>query len=199
MSASLELPAIAYGPFADVRQRVSDAIRRFAAGEPWHEALAAGDAVAPGTSPGLIVLNGPAPMLEAELHFHAFLPLSLVLEGVQARKIDESRKRQAVQESLSTPWGLLSILAPVNQILVYPPELHRPILQAAVRWWDTLDAVGPRYTVGLREGAWLWNVTTNLHYVLGQVGLNNEQLRAPLPAGGLRAIIPPGILESGRS
>jgi hypothetical protein len=199
MSASLDLPAISYGPFADVRQRVSGAIERFAAGEPWHEALAAGDAVTPSTSPGLIVLNGPAPMLASAPHFHAFLPLSLVLEGVQAQKINESRMRQAVQESLSTPWGLLGILAPVNQMLVYPPALHRPILQGAVRWWDTLDSVGPRYTVGLREGARLWNVTTNLHYVLGQVGLNNEQLRAPLPASGLRAIVPPGILEVERS
>lgn len=195
MSVPLTFPAVAYGPFAEVRRRVSAAVRRFAAGEPWHDALTAGDAVSPGTAPGLIVLAGPAPLLAGEPHFHAFLPLSLVLEGVRKGKIDEARKQEAVLESLSTPWGLLGILAPVNQMLVYPPALHRPILQAAVRWWDTLDSVGPRYTVGLREGARIWDVTTSLHYVLGQVGLSNEQLRAPLPAGGLRAIVPEGVLE----
>jgi hypothetical protein len=74
-------------------------------------------------------------------------------------------------------------------------SLHRPILQAAARWWDMLDSVGPCYTVGLREGVQLWDVTTNLHYVLEQVGLSNEQLHTPLPAGGLKAIVLPDILE----
>lgn len=191
----LAFPALEYGQFIAVRRRVSAAVRHFAAGEPWYQALAIEDIVLPDTAPGLIVLAGPAPLLGGESHFHAFFPLSLVLESARKGKINEARKQEVVYQSLSTPWGLLGILAPVNQILVYPPELHRPILQAAVHWWDTLDSVGPRYTVGLREGARLWDITTNLHYVLGQVGLSSEQLRVPLPAGGIRAIIPTGTIE----
>jgi hypothetical protein len=194
MSAPFVLPAIVYGPYRQVRRRVSTALRQFAAGKDWQEALNAESSVSPAARGGLIVLNGPSPLLETDWHFHIFLPLLLLLEGLREGKIDESRKQQAVVESLSTPWGVLGVIAPANQTLVYAPELHRPILRAAIHWWELLDAVGPRYTVGLRNGARLWDVTTNLHYVLGQVGLSNEQLRAPLPAGGLKAIVPPTAL-----
>ncbi len=195
MNTTLVIPSIIYGNFENVHQRLSDAIRQFAVGRSWHDALNTQTVISPEEATGFFILNGPAPLLATESHFHAFLPLSLVLEEVRKGKLNEVRKLQAFNASLSTPWGLLGIIAPVNQILVYSPNLHKPILQAAVQWWDCLDALGPRYTLGLREGARLWSVATNLHYILGQIGLSNEQLRMPLPAGGLRAVVPPSVLE----
>jgi hypothetical protein len=195
VSDVLELPAIEYGLHADVRRRASAAMRRFAAGTPWADALEAGDRVSTATSPGLVVLNGPAPLLAAEPNFHAFLPLALVLEGVRKGKLDDGLREEATLASLDTPWGLLGVLAPVNQMLVYPPSTHRPVLEAAVRWWDVLDAVGPRYTTGLREGARLWSVVNNLHFVLGRFGVSDDTLRTPLPTTGLRGIVPPGVLD----
>ncbi len=195
MNTTLVIPSIVYGDFENVRQRLSGAIRQFKEGRSWYDALNTQSMVSPETVPGLVVLNGPAPLLATEPHFHIFLPLSIILEEVRKGKLSELQKQQAFSDSLFTPWGLLGVIAPVNQMLVYPPELHKPILQAAIQWWHCLDALGPRYTVGLREGARLWNVTTNLHYVLGQIGLSNEQLRMPLPVGGLKAVIPAGVLD----
>jgi hypothetical protein len=118
----------------------------------------------------------------------------MLLEAIRKGKATDHVLEPAVSACLSTPWGLLGVLAPVNQIVVYPPHLHRPVLKAAVKHWDALDDVGARYTVGLREGARLWDVTTNLHYVLAQVGVPQSQLRAPLPRGGLAAIVPAHVL-----
>ena len=194
MSISFAIPSIVWGAFPEVRRGVARAVRQFASGRSWDEAMA-GSTVFPEANPGLIVLNGPAPLLRGEPHFYIFLPLALVLEETRKGKMEESRKHQAVLESLLTPWGLLGVIAPANQMIVYPAELHMPILQAAVKFWDALDAVGPKYTVGLREGAKLWDVTTNLHYVLGQVGVDNEQLREELPPGGLAEIVPKWVLK----
>jgi hypothetical protein len=117
------------------------------------------------------------------------------LERTRQRKVEPDKRDAAIKASLTTPWGLLGVLAPKNQQVVYPTALHRPILRAVVNCWETLDGIGPRYTVGLREGKRLWDLTTNLQYVLGQVGVDVAQFRVPLPPAGLRGILPTDVLE----
>ncbi|MCI0435118.1 MAG: hypothetical protein L0271_15975 [Gemmatimonadetes bacterium] len=196
MSQGLVFPGALYGPVDGVRRSVADAIAMYSAGQPWDVGFGT-DFVAVNTAPGLIVMNGPAPMLAGEPHFQAFLPLHVMIERVRKGRSTESRLQEAVLESLRSAWSLIGVLAPVNQRVVYPPTMHAPILRAAAHHWDAMVSVGPRYTVGLREGAGLWETVSNLHYVLGQVGVDQRQLRAPLPAAGLRAIIPPAVFASG--
>jgi hypothetical protein len=145
----LKIPAILHGPVPDVRRRVSRAVRSFVAGASWSEALEAASVVDMDSTPGLVVLNGPAPLLSGESHFQVFLPLAVLLEGLRKGKIPQPLKEKAVVESLDTPWGLLGVLAPINQLLVYPPHLHRPILKSALEHWEVLNGAGARYTVGL--------------------------------------------------
>lgn len=186
----LKIPELLHGPVKDVRKKVSQAVRSFVAGASWSEAFESGAWVDVATTPGLLVLNGPAPLLSGEPHFNVFLPHLVLSESIRKGKLPEEKQQEALSASLVSPWGLLGVLSPVNQILVYPPRVHRPVLDSALQHWDVMNGVGPRYTVGLREGARLWDVTTNLHYVLAQVGVSNEQLRAPLPRGGLAALLP---------
>jgi len=192
VSAALEVPDLLHGVAKDVRRRAAVAVRSFVAGAPWDEAIAGGPATPVASIPGLLVLNGPSPLLGGDPHFHVFLPLMLVLHGVRDGKIPEAKRDEAVTASLATPWGLLGVIAPVNQLVVYPAARHRPVAAAAASFWGVLDGVGPRYTVGLREGARLWDVVTNLQYVLARLGVPEKRLRAPLPGGDLRAIVPAG-------
>jgi len=143
-----------------------------------------------------LVLSGPAPLLGGEEHFHLFLPLMLLFERARKGKVDYSKCDEAVAASLGIPWALLGVLAPRNQIAVYPQNRHRAVLGATLECWDVLDGVGPRYTIGLREGKRLWDVVTNLQYVLGQLGVDPLRLRDPLPSTGLYGILPSEILNN---
>ena len=54
--------------------------------------------------------------------------------------------------------------------------------------WDELDAVGPRYFNGV-QGQSLWTLPNSLHYVLGNMGVPHDLLRAPLTPEGPRALL----------
>jgi hypothetical protein len=186
----MQIPLMLHAPYETAKGACAKAIRAFLGGESWNGAIEHSSMLDTSEVKSFLVLNGPAPLLGRESHFQLFLPLSLLLAEMRNGRADSIKCNEAVLASLSTPWGILGVLAPKNQMVVYPPQLHRTILSAVATWWDTLDAVGPRYTLGLREGTRLWNTTTNLQYVMGQLGIEIEKLQAPLPKQGLRAIIP---------
>ena len=131
---------------------------------------------------------------ELSPHFQVFLPFSILIDQVNKGKAGPEELDEAINACLSSPWGTLGFPAPKNQLLVYPPAQHRPILRAAASWWPQLD-IGSRYTVGMREGRRLWETVTNLQYLLGQVGVPIEAIRGRLPAGGLGAILPDGLID----
>jgi hypothetical protein len=76
-----------------------------------------------------------------------------------------------VAESLESVWGVLGLLSPPKSDAVYPPTRHRAIAVATLRVVDALVAVGDRYALGLPYGASIWELPTNLTYVLGQLGV----------------------------
>jgi hypothetical protein len=192
----MDIPALLYGPADEVRRRCGPAVRAFLGGASWADAFCAAGMVRATSVPGLLVLNGPAPLLGGEAHFQLFLPLALLLEAERRGRAAPDQRHAAAAASLEAPWALLGLLAPKNQMLVYPPQFHRPILHAAVSSWDALDSVGPRYSVGLREGARFWDLTSNLQYVLGQLGMQASALRTRLPDGGLKDFVPPALLDA---
>jgi hypothetical protein len=185
----MQIPAVMYGELAEAKKLSAAAVRSFLKGQTWQDALGAASFVDSESNASLFVMNGPAPLLGGEPHFHLFLPLALLLEQANKGKADQARLEEAIASSLDSPWGTLGVLAPKNQMLVYPPHRHRAILNAAVTWWPQLDA-DARYTVGMREGKRLWETVTNLQYLLGQAGVPIETMRAPLPRQGLQAILP---------
>jgi hypothetical protein len=191
----MQIPAVIYGTFADAKPRCAAAVRSFLKGQSWDDALSAASFVDSESNSSLFVMNGPAPLLGGEPHFHLFLPLALLLEQANKGKADPPRLEEAVTASLNSPWGTLGVLAPKNQMLVYAPHRHRPILNAASVWWPQLDAAA-RYSVGMQDGKRLWETVTNLQYLLGQVGVPIEVIRAPLPSHGLQAILPDSITHA---
>ena len=86
-------------------------------------------------------------------------------------------------DSLRTPWGILGLLSSDNQTWLIRRERHQPFLKSALAFWDELDAVGPRY-YWAGQGERLWGVARGLHYVLANMGVPNDMLRASLPPEG---------------
>jgi hypothetical protein len=184
------LPAILYGDWQTVKRRMRKVITQLKRGTGLIEVMTREGMLDPTEHPGMLVMiksaTGPVP------HFHCFAPWRLAsdtLFDMRTEPTVPSQVEEAVfAESLLTPWGILGLLSSDNQGWLIPREWHQPFLYAALAAWDELDAVGPRYFV-VGQGQRLWSVHNNLHYVLANMGVPNDVLGAPLPAGGPRALL----------
>jgi hypothetical protein len=139
--------------------------------------------------PGMVVLGG---LVHAgSTNFHCFVPwkpLGDALRDVRAAP-DPVLEAKIFHESLRAPWGVLGLLSFDSQPWFYGhEEWYQPFLDAALGVWDELDALGARYYVAL-QGQSLWAVPNSLHYVLANLGVPHDLLRAPLPPEGPRSLL----------
>ena len=184
------LPAIEYGDWQTVKRRMRKVITQLKRGAGLIEVMTREGMLDTAERPGMLVMiksaTGPVP------HFHCFALWRLAsdtLFDMRSEPTVPSPVEEAVfAESLLTPWGILGLLSSDNQGWLYRTERHQPFLYATLSVWDELDAVGPRY-FEVRQGQRLWSGHNNLHYVLATMGVPDEVLRAPLPAGGPRALL----------
>ena len=150
------------GTHTEVSARVTAALTDFLAGGGWPEPDAEPD-------PTLVLLDRVAG-LERERLLRAYLPLQLLVAAVVRDEVAAEREQVAVEASLGTPLGLVGLLSPPNQMLVYPPGRAAQVVDAVARFRDELTSWGPVFTAGHAHGEDLWSLPTNLSYVEGQVG-----------------------------
>lgn len=184
----MEIPALFYGRYAEVDAACREVVAGLAGGESWAGAM--DDApIDTQDRPGLLVLNGPSPLLGGTAQFQCYLPHFQIRSAVGQKKLSADVEAEVFAGSLQTAWGVLGLLAPANVMWVYPRERYEPLVAASRRYWDVLDAEGPRYSVGMPTGQLLWSVPTNLKYVLANLGVPPAVLRSPLPPGGLAEVV----------
>ena len=184
----MEIPDLLYGRYAEVNARCRKLVSRLARGVAWSEAVD-GPLVDTQDRPGLLVLNGPSPILGGAAHFQCYLPHFRVRNAVGQRRLSADVEAAVFATSLETPWGFLGLLAPANVMWVHARERYGPLLQAGLRYWSILDAEGARYSVGMAAGQPLWSVQNNLKYVLANLGVPIAALQVPLPPRGLSELI----------
>ena len=184
----MEIPSLFYGRYAEVNARCRDLVRRLRRGVAWTEAVD-GPLLDTRDRPGLLVLNGPSPLIDDAAHFQCYQPYFRVRDAVGQGRLSADVEAAVFAASLETPWGLLGLLAPANVIWVHLPERYRPLLQAGLRYWSVLDAEGSRYSVGMAEGQPLWSIPNNLKHVLANLGVPIARLQSPLPPGGLAELV----------
>jgi hypothetical protein len=138
--------------------------------------------------PGLLVLNGT--VLGGAPHFHCGLPWMPLWQALFDRRVnaDPAVNDAIFEASLSVPWGVLGLLPYENHPWLIPETRFEPFIEATLRVWDELDAVGPRYYAAV-EGKRLWLVANTLHFVLANMGVPHDLLRAPLPVEGPRGLL----------
>lgn len=183
------IPAAIVGDYATAKREVKKAVSRFRQGSGWNEALTFDGTVDTRDVPGLILLDGPNPLLGRDQHIHAYLPLSLLTAAFASRRIPREQGDLVYQESLAAVDGIVGLLAPANQAWVYPPDRHKPFLNAVSAAWPTLEAEGERFSVGMATGSPLWSLPSNLKFVLARRGVDVPVLNSPLPARGIDALI----------
>ncbi len=178
------LPAVQYGDWAIVKKRMRSIVTRIKRGASIVSVMTEDGMLDVGAHPGLMMMDGP--VLAGGRDFHCFVPWQQLWQDLVA---DLGAMDAIFQESLSVSWGILGLLASANTPWFYSgEERFEPFLAAAIRVWDELDAVGPRYFDGV-QGQSLWTLTGSLHYVLGNMGVPHDLLRAPLPPEGPRALL----------
>jgi hypothetical protein len=185
----VQIPRIIYGPYREVNTRLRKRLPRLKRAEDWNDVMEAGDRVDTASFPGLLVLSPPDPLLSSDTHFHCFLPLFILLEAIDTGRLPLDLEQEIFEASLRTLLGVLGLLSPANRIWVYPRHRHVPLLRAAFRFWETLDAEGERYTVGSATGQRLWSIGSNLKYVMANLGVPTLVLNTPLPEGGPASLV----------
>jgi len=179
-------PAVQYGDRAIVSKRMRRIVRRILRGESIVAVMSEDGLLDVGEHAGMMMVGG----LAGGTNFHCFMPWrTLWQKPSEAPGVMDAIFR----ESLSVPWGVLGLLAFDNAPWFYlNEERYEPFLDAAISVWDELDAVGPRYYVAV-QGKSLWSIPNSLHYILANMGVPHDLLRAPLPPEA-----PPALLKYAR-
>ena len=181
----MHLPRLLCGPTRTVAAACRKQVTRFARGGPWidpaDEQLAARDA------PGLILLHGPSPLFGDD-NVHAYAPFWELGKAIDSGRIALPDTSRAFDEALGAPWALLGLLSQACYRWLDDAARAERFLTAMIAHWDQLDEVGPRYTIGSRSGARLWELPHLLKYVLARRGVAEADLNAPLPSSGLAGL-----------
>jgi hypothetical protein len=153
------LPAVQYGDVSDVKKRMRSIVKRLARGEELIDVMTEGGMHDVAQHPGMLVLDGI--MLRGTPHFHCALPWRSLWQALFDRRVnaDPAMNDAIFEASLRAPWGVLGLLPYENHPWLIPETRFEPFLEAVLRVWDELDAVGPRYYSAI-EGRRLWSYPT---------------------------------------
>ncbi len=181
----MELPALFYGLYRDVKRRTSKIVTQVRKGADWMALVEAGGFLDTTTTPGFIVLAGPSPLLGGNPHFQAWLLWFQLLDAALSAELVED----VFVRSLTQPWSTMGLMGNPNDLWIYERRRYRPFLRAVRQYWDAFEAEGARYSNGSDVGSCLWSLSNNVKYVLANLGIPGETLRSPLPPGGLPKLI----------
>jgi hypothetical protein len=183
------VPSALVGDYPTVKKKLDHAVSQFTQNAGWTDALNDKGLMDTRHAAGLILLNGPSPLLNHDPHIHAYLPLSLLTNAFAGGRLSRNREIEIFRESLTADAGVLGLLAPANIVWVYDPKRHKPFLEAVCRSWSTFEAEGNRFSVGSASGSMLWSISSNLKFVLARRGLEASVLNGPLPRGGIFRLV----------
>jgi hypothetical protein len=183
----MQLPRSLIGSASTVAAAYRRQVTRLVRGGPWIDPDA--ETIAADDAPGLILLNGPSPLLGGDDNVHAYAPFWELGKAIDAGRLTLAAAARAFDDALGAPWSLLGLLSQASYRWFDDAERAQRFLTAMTQQWTTLDAVGVRYTMGSRDGARLWDVPHLLKYVLAQRGVAQCDLVGPLPPGGLSALL----------
>ena len=186
----MRVPAFLHGKYADVKKACRKKARAIWRGAPL-DGIEDGPWLDTQTTDGLLVIEGPSPLVGGGAHFHLF-GVEIALSDLCPSFPERLRMEQDwLSWSLKEPWRFLGILGQGNTTAIERnPLLWNPFLRAAVQFWPVFEADGTRYSMGSSHGKALWQLPTNLRFVLARRGVSTRNLPT-LPAGGLADLVMP--------
>jgi hypothetical protein len=177
----VNIPVILHGLYADARTKSRTSLSALRRGQSWEQATEQPGFLDTRTTPGLIIVHGPSPLLNDAPHFHSYLLHSMVRDAYLERKIDKEMESLAFEASLGSAWATLGLMCEPSLGFLYPSSRHRPFLKAVLQFWEVYAAEGARFSDGRDWGIDLWSAQSNLQYVLVNLGVPESVLRSFRP------------------
>lgn len=189
----MEIPAVLYGLWRNVKPRVKRSVDKIVKGASWHEAFQRSGMLSTDDTPGLLVLEGPGPLAGGAPHFQLFAPWRFLLS--HHRELSAERIDELFIASLQDPWGIMSLISySAEWIFTMNPHFRVPFLRTAVKYWPMFESMGNRYGYGGNYGESLWSGHHSVHYLLAVLGVPNKVINTPLPPGGLEELARPFLI-----
>jgi hypothetical protein len=182
MDQYMLMPRFLLGTFSEVRRHTRAYFRSLDRAESMDLEL-----VDTRSTDGLIVIDDQERFRAEEPHFqmHALFEAA---DSARYRSLHQS----IFDAVLAHPWGPLTLLGSMVGLL----RVHHVITEASwmaalsnmMKWWNLYEAEGPRFAIGMRTGD-LWTIGGSLKGLLREKGIPQSELGAPLPEGGLTALL----------
>lgn len=180
------LPADEYGSFPEVKKRVRKQIARIIKGESLVATMTEAGFLNTDDTPGELLLGGSKGGREPSFHTGlVWLELANALGNDDAADTIEAR---VFAESITTAWGVLPLMVTNGDGWTIAADRHQPFLDAVLRFWPELEAVGPRFCYGFKSEG-IWEASAVLRSVLVRRGVPVEAVQKPLAKGELRAMV----------
>jgi hypothetical protein len=204
----MKIPELFFGSYRDVKRRCEKIVRGLSDENSWHDYFDSEKKIDTQTTDGLIILAGPAAVLDKSAsNFHCYVFLDTVRQFSYKSKVSSLLEEEIFKQSLKSAWGTLGLLSYKNVVWFWHPEntftvqewearRYLPLLAASLEHWDTLYAEGNRYTNGAGTPKDLWSISTNIKYVLANMGVSSDILNASLPSGGLKEVVEMAVRSS---
>jgi hypothetical protein len=190
---TLKLPAHFYGPYQEVKRRNAKIITQLCKGADWMALIEAGGFLDVATTPGFVMVDGPSPLTGGQPHFQIW-PLWYQIHGETVSfsgkpRVSKELADEVFERSLTRPWSTLGLVSYRGQHWLRDKHRYQPFLHAVRQYWELFDSIDVRYSGGLQRGTTLWFAGNSVTYVLANLGIPTDVLRAPLPPGGIEEFI----------
>jgi len=184
----VQIPSIFHGDYRTVRKNVRELARAFVEGQEvislTHSTLD------PEEVPGWLVLDEPRVQLKSGEHFFLGTLGSAISSLMSKRAHDRTPWRRFHDWGFADSGGLLTILGQEATSYLYSDRAQQiRLLEAAIRFWPDLSAVGARYVARVTaRPSGIWDFPNG---ITGSVTLLSERrwTRQPLPPGGLSELV----------
>lgn len=200
--SKLFVPKIFYGFSHDVKKACTKLARIIVKEQPSDplEVFSQGGTLDAKSTNGLLILDGPSPLLgkSSGEHFHLFEgPRQLFECCRKSNDHDFTRKmfQGVFRNAHSEPWRVLFLMPRTQwQMFLYSGEKENlaQVVQSTSKYWELLNSVGSKYSAGGTDPNDLWTVSNTLTFCLANLGFTNEQLDQPLPEGSLSRFVASG-------
>jgi hypothetical protein len=179
----MEVPTLLHGHQTDVRKRCQSLVKRLGRGDRYLDLV--GSTCNVDALPGnLVVVGGSGRGALPGVHVHCYRIIYDIGGAVVTGKLSEEVEEEVMRASLTSVWGLTTLLGP-SMLLLNSPEWAVAFLRAVRLHWDELIAVGPRYAYFTGPPTELWLLPTSIETALGTIGVPIERLKAGLTRAGL--------------
>ena len=103
----MQVPAMFYGTYAEVRKRCRTALMRIGQGQqPALDMFEGEGMLDTAKHPGMIVVEGPGITVSACVHFHCYVPWQILMEEEPGGGIGSGLREPVFATLLKRPWGL---------------------------------------------------------------------------------------------